>query len=127
MTVFHSVIKSFAAFGLLASIAAPSAAARQKLVPLESAQFDCDALQIDSRLDRATLHDLGPAHSLEEAAAVLDRHKIRYARGLRTLTLTGASQRLVRDITMMKQGEPIVLPNGEGSAICVLIPSPDSI
>jgi hypothetical protein len=43
------------------------------------------------------------------------------------LTLTSAPTRLVRDITMMKQGEPIILPNGEGSAICVLIPSPDSI
>jgi len=43
------------------------------------------------------------------------------------LTLTSAPARLVRDITTMKQGEPIILPNGQGSAICVLRPSSDSI
>ena len=121
------MIKSLAAFALLASVAAPSVAARQKISTLESAQFDCDALQIDARLDRATLRDLGPAHSLDEAAAVLNRHKVKYARGPRTLTLTSAPESLVRDITTMKQGEPIILPNGEGSAICVLRPSSDSI
>ena len=112
---------------LLASLALPATAARQRITTLESAQFDCDALQIDSRLDRATLRDLGPAHSLDEAAAVLNRHGVKYARGPRVLTLTSAPASLVRDITTMKQGEPIILPNGEGSAICVLRPSSDSI
>jgi len=112
---------------LLTALALPAAAARQKAIATISAQFDCDALEIDSPLDRATLRDLGPAHSLDEAAAVLNRHGVKYARGQRVLTLTSAKPSLVRDITMMKQGEPIVLPNGEGSAICVLIPSPDSI
>ena len=121
------MMRGLAAFALIALAATPSAATRQKLSPTESAQFDCDALQIDSRLDRATLRDLGPAHSLDEAAAVLDRHGVKYARGPRLLTLTSAPASLVRDINTMKQGEPIILPNGEGSAICVLRPSSDSI
>ena len=112
---------------LVAGLALPAVAARSRAEPPVSARFDCDALQIDSRLDRATLRDLEPAHSLDEAAAVLHRHGVKYERGPRVLTLTSAPPRLVRDINMMKQGEPIILPNGEGSAICVLIPSPDSI
>ena len=121
------MIKGFTFAVLLAGLALPATATRQRLPSTESAQFDCDALQIDSPLDRATLRDLGPAHSLDEAAAILNRHGVKYARGPRVLTLTSAPRRLVRDINMMKQGEPIILPNGEGSAICVLIPSPDSI
>jgi len=112
---------------LLAGLALPAAARPPKQPGTESAQFNCDALQVDSPLDRATLRDLGPAHSIDEAAAVLHRHGVKYERGERVLTLTSAPARLVRDITTMKQGEPIILPNGEGSAICVLIPSPDSI
>ena len=113
---------------LLAGLTLPVAAARPRSVQgLESAQYDCDALEISSRLDRSTLHDLGPAHSLDEAAAILNRHGVKYQRGLRVLTLSGAPARLVRDISTTKQGEPIILPNGEGSAICVLVPSPDSI
>jgi len=112
---------------LLVGLALPIAARAPRQPGTESAQFDCDALQIDSRLDRATLRDLGPAHSLDEAAAVLHRHGVKFERGQRVLTLTSAPARLVRDINTMKQGEPIILPNGEGSAICVLIPSPDSI
>lgn len=120
------MIRRIAIAVLVAGLALP-VAARPKAAGTESAQFECDALQIDSRLDRATLRDLGPAHSLDEAAAVLNRHGVKYERGPRVLTLTSAPTRLVRDINMMKQGEPIILPNGEGSAICVLRPSPDSI
>ena len=112
---------------LLACLALPVAARQPKPPGTMSAQFDCDALQIDSPLDGATRRDLGPAHSLDEAATVLHRHGVKFERGQRVLTLTSAPARLVREITTMKQGEPIVLPNGEGSAICVLIPSPDSI
>ena len=119
--------KGLAAFALIVLVAAPSLATRQKPALTQSAQFDCDALQIESRLDRATLRDLGPAHSLDEAAAVLNRHGVKYARGPRVLTLTSARASLVHDINVMKQGEPIILPNGEGSAICVLRPSSDSI
>jgi hypothetical protein len=111
---------------LLASLAAP-AVARPRVGGQTSAQFDCDAIAIDAPLDRSTLHDLGPVHSLDDAAAVLDRHKVKYERGPRVLTLSSAPAKLVRDITLMKQGEPIILPNGEGSAICVLMPSADSI
>jgi hypothetical protein len=121
------MIRCFIAAALLAGVALPAAARPPKAAATESAQFDCDALQIDSPLDRATLRDLGPAHSLDQAARVLNRHGVKYERGPRVLTLTSAPTRLVRDITMMKQGEPIILPNGEGSAICVLRPSPDSI
>ena len=112
---------------LFAGLAVPAAAARPKAPATASAQFDCDALEIDQPLDRATLRDLGPAHSLDEAAAVLTRHNVKFARGPRVLTLTSAPAKLVRDITVMKQGEPIILPNGDGSAICVLKPSADSI
>jgi hypothetical protein len=112
---------------LLTGLAAPAAAARPRTAATASAQFDCDALEIDQPLDRATLRDLGPAHSLDEAAAVLTRHKVKFERGPRVLTLTSAPAKLVRDITVMKQGEPIILPNGDGSAICVLKPSADSI
>lgn len=121
------MIRSFAVALLLAGLPLPVAASRQRLPDTVSAQFDCDAIEIDSPLDRATLRDLGPAHSLDQAAAVLNRHGVKYQRGARVLTITSAKPNLVRDITMMKQGEPIILPNGEGSAICVLRPSADSI
>jgi len=121
------MVRTLAVALLLAGLALPVAAMRTKPQDLLSAQYDCDALQIDARLDRSTLRDLGPAHSLEQAAAILTRHGVKFERGMRVLTLTGAPPRLVRDINTTKQGEPIILPNGEGSAICVLIPSPDSI
>ena len=111
---------------LLASLAVP-AVAKPKAIGQTSARFDCDAIAIDTPLDRSTLHDLGPAHSLDEAAAVLNKHGVKYERGPRVLTLSSAPAKLVRDITLMKQGEPIILPNGDGSAICVLRPSEDSI
>jgi hypothetical protein len=111
---------------ILAGLATPVAAA-PKAIGQTSAEFDCDAIAINQPLDRATLRDLGPAHSLDEAAAVLNRHGVKYQRGPRVLTLSSAPPKLVRDITLMKQGEPIILPNGEGSAICVLRPSADSI
>jgi hypothetical protein len=111
---------------LLASLAAP-AAAKPRAIGQTSAQFDCDAIAIDAPLDRSTLRDLGPVHSLDDAAAVLNKHKVKYERGPRVLTLSSAPAKLVRDITLMKQGEPIILPNGDGSAICVLRPSEDSI
>jgi hypothetical protein len=122
------MVRHITAALLLASLALPVAATRPKPGPaLESAQFDCDALEISARLDRSTLHDLGPAHSLDEAAAILTKHGVKYERGLRVLTLSGAPPRLLRELNTTKQGEPIILPNGEGSAICVLVPSPDSI
>jgi hypothetical protein len=111
---------------LLASVAAP-AGAKPRAIGQTSAQFDCDAIAIDAPLDHSTLHDLGPAHSLDEAAAVLNKHKVKDERGPRVLTLSSAPAKLVRDIPLMKQGEPIILPNGDGSAICVLRPSADSI
>jgi hypothetical protein len=121
------MVRTIAVAVILAGLAVPAAAARQKPPATASAEFDCDALQIDSQLDRATLRDLGPAHSLDEAAAILAKHGVKFERGPRVLTLTSAPPQLVRDITTMKQGEPIILPNGEGSAICVLRPSADSI
>jgi len=121
------MIRSLSVALLLAGLALPATARVPRAAGTQSAQFDCDALEISSQLDRATLRDLGPAHSLDEAAAVLNRHGVKYQRGPRVLTLTSAPTKLVRDITTMKQGEPIILPNGSGSAICVLRPSPDSI
>ena len=121
------MVRPLAVALLLTGLALPAAAARPRTAATASAQFDCDALEIEQPLDRATLHDLEPAHSLDEAAAVLTRHNVKFARGPRVLTLTKAPAKLVREITVMKQGEPIILPNGEGSAICVLKPSADSI
>jgi hypothetical protein len=120
------MVRTIAIALILAGIAVP-ATARSRADRTTSAQFNCDAIQIDARLDRATLRDLGPAHSLDEAAAVLSRHGVKFERGPRVLTLTSAPPGLVRDITTMKQGEPIILPDGNGSAICVLRPSEDSI
>jgi len=117
----------FLTVALLLTGLAAAAAAAPKAIGHTSAEFDCDAIAINQPLDRATLRDLGPAHSLDEAAAVLNRHGVKYQRGPRVLTLSSAPPKLVRDITLMKQGEPIILPNGEGSAICVLRPSADSI
>lgn len=120
------MIRALTTIALFATLAAP-AAAKPRAIGQTSAQFDCDAIAIDQPLDRATLHDLGPAHSLDEAAAVLNKHGVKYERGPRVLTLSSAPAKLVHDITLMKQGEPIILPNGDGSAICVLRPSADSI
>ena len=114
---------------LLASLAAPVTArlAPARTPVLGVSQADCDALSTSQRFDPATLRDLRPAHSLEEAAAVLEKHGIKFVRSQGFLALDGLSQRALRDIATMPQGEPIILPNPEGSAICVLRPSADSI
>jgi len=39
----------------------------------------------------------------------------------------GLSPRELRDIANLPQGEPIILPYEQGSVICVLRPSADSI
>jgi len=73
------------------------------------------------------MRDLRPAHSLDAAAAVLAKHGIKFVRSQGFLSLEGLSPGELRDIATLPQGEPIILPNTEGSAICVLRPSPDSI
>jgi len=121
------MVRSLAVALVLTGLAVPAAAARPKAPATMFVQFDCDALEIDQPLDSATLHDLEPAHSLDEAAAVLTRHNVKFVRGPRVWTIPEAPPKLVREITTMKQGEPIILPDGDGSAICVLRPSADSI
>jgi hypothetical protein len=109
---------------------AVAAAARTPAAPESTAasqQFDCDALAINQRLDGATLRDLGPAHSLDAAAAVLQHHNVKFQRTHGVMTVSGVTPKLLHDINNLPQGEPIVLPSGEGSAICVLRPSADSI
>jgi hypothetical protein len=116
---------------LLASLSGPLAAkpappkARQP--QLVSAQFDCDALSIDQPIDAATSRDLVPAHSLDAAAAVLTKHRVKFARSQGVMTLDRIPENIVRDINVLPQGEPVILPNGQGSIICVLRPSADSI
>jgi hypothetical protein len=90
-------------------------------------QADCDALSTSQRLDAATLRDLRPAHSLDAAAEVLSKHGIKYVRSQGVLPLDGLSERELHNIATLPQGEPIILPADEGSAICVLRPSADSI
>lgn len=122
------MVRTFTAALLLATCAAPIAAKpAQKQLEMTSAQFDCDALSTSQRLDAATLRDLGPAHSLEAAAAVLARHGVKYERSQGVMMLNEVSKRMLREINLLPQGEPIILPNGDGSAICVLRPSADSI
>jgi hypothetical protein len=116
---------------LLASLptqlAAKPAAPKARQPQLVSAQFDCDALSIDRPIDAATARDLIPAHSLDAAAAVLTKHGVKFARSQGIMTLDGIPQRIVHDINVLPQGEPVILPNGQGSVICVLRPSADSI
>jgi hypothetical protein len=92
----------------------------------ESAQFNCDALNVASPLDRATARDLGPAHSLDAAAAVLARHNVKFERSQGQLSVSDAPKTVIQQIYQLPQGEPIVLPNGDGVTICVLRPSADS-
>ena len=113
---------SLAASGVAAARPAPS-------VPpaLGVTQADCDALSTTQHIDPATLRDLRPAHSLEAAAAVLTKHGIKFVRSQGSLSLEGLSPRELRDIANLPQGEPIILPYEQGSVICVLRPSADSI
>lgn len=115
---------------LLAFLSAPLCARSPSIPRAEtdtSAQFNCDALSIGQRLDAATLRDLGPAHSLEAAAAVLIKHGVKFQRSQGVMTLESVPADMLRHIVSLPQGEPIILPNGDGSAICVLRPSEDSI
>jgi hypothetical protein len=112
---------------LIAAIAAPLAARPARTPALASTQFNCDALSTSGKLDAATLRDLGPAHSLDAAAAVLAKHGVKYERTQGVMTLSGVPERMLRNINTLPQGEPIILPNGDATAICVLRPSADSI
>ena len=102
-------------------------AAPVRPVDTESLQLACDALNIAGRLDNATSRDLGPAHSLDAAADVLTRHKVKFTRGHGVMTLTDAPSPVIKQIYELPQGEPIVLPNGADTTICVPRPSADSI
>lgn len=123
------MVRYLAAALFLTALTAPVAARPVGSLPplLGVAQADCDALSTKQRFDPATLRDLRPAHSLEAAADVLTKHGIKFVRSQGYLALDGLSQRELRDIATLPQGEPIILPNAEGSAICVLRPSADSI
>lgn len=108
-------------------IAAPTlAAAPAKPAATESLQLSCNALDVNGPLDAATARDLGPAHSLDAAAAVLARHNVKFTRSVGTMTLTDAPSAMVQQIYRLPQGEPVVLPNGENTTICVPRPSADS-
>ena len=123
------MIRFIAACALLSTVAVPAAA--KPILPrapmLGVPQADCDALSTNQRLDAATLRDLRPAHSLDAAAEVLNKHGIKYVRSQGVLPLDGLSERELHNIATLPQGEPIILPADEGSAICVLRPSADSI
>lgn len=90
------------------------------------AQFNCDALTVSQKLDRSVARALEPAHSLEAAEAVLTQYKVPFARSRGMMTMSGVPQKVVDRIYTLPQGEPIILPSGEGVAICVPRPSADS-
>jgi len=123
------MVRTITAALLLATCAAPVAArtAPAKAPDMTSAQFNCDALSVSQQLDAATLRDLGPAHSLDAAADVLTRHGVKFERSQGVMTLPDIPLSMKRDIDTLPQGEPIILPNGDGAAICVLRPTQGSI
>lgn len=96
-------------------------------VALSSADYDCDALAVNHNLDPSVMRDLKPAHSLDAAAAVLARHGVKYRRFQGTLSLMDVPAAVLENINRTPQGEPFILPDDDSSAICVLLPSPDSI
>ncbi len=109
-------------------LAAPACWAAPTAAPeTESLRLACDSINVAGSLDQATEKDLGPAHSLDAAAAVLDQHKVKYTRGHGVMMISDAPAAMVKQIYQLPQGEPIVLPNGEDTTICVPRPSADSI
>ena len=96
------MIRAFILGFLFSCMAAPLAAKPVAHKPhrpaLVSAEFDCDALSINSPLDAATTRDLGPAHSLDAAAAVLTKHGVKFERSQGVMTLNGIPARIVHDI-----------------------------
>jgi hypothetical protein len=110
---------------LLACIAAMPALAAPP-PDMTSTQFNCDAINVPVRLNPNVSRDLQPAHSLDAAQAVLERHKVPFERSRGTMTMSGVPQKVVDQIYRLPQGEPVILPNGQGMTICVLRPSADS-
>ena len=111
---------------LLLAAAPTLAAAPAAPVETESLQLRCNALDVNGTIDAATARDLAPAHSLDAAAAVLARHNVKFTRSVGTMTLTDAPSAMVREIYRLPQGEPVVLPNGENTTICVPRPAADT-
>ncbi|WP_294392714.1 hypothetical protein [uncultured Sphingomonas sp.] len=110
----------------LCLLAVPQLAAAAPAPSLISTQFNCDALTVSQKLDKTVAQELEPAHSLEAAQAVLTRHGVPFQRSQGMMTMSGVPAKVLEQINTLPQGEPIVLPNGEGVAICVLRPSADS-
>jgi hypothetical protein len=112
---------------LLFLVATPALAAPPaKIDQTESLQLSCDAINIAGQLNTMVLKDLGPAHSLDAAAAVLEQHKVKFRRSRNVMMLSNAPSSMIREIYQLPQGEPIVLPNGEDTTICVPRPSADT-
>ena len=107
----------------LPALAAPRAPRPITTGPM---QLNCDMLSFVGMLDKATTRELGPAHTLDAAATVLDNHKIPFSRERGTLTFGEMPKKLLDDLNALPSGEPIILPNNTGGAICVLIPSAET-
>jgi hypothetical protein len=110
----------------LSPIVAPIMVHAAPTPELLSTQFNCETLTVSQKLNKNVARELAPAHSLDAAEAVLTRHKVPFERNRGSMTLSGVSRRVIEQIYTMPQGEPIILPQGEGVAICVLRPSADS-
>ena len=121
------------AFLILASAVAlsPPLAAESRRAPVQQAstgpqQISCDMLSFAGQLDRATSRELVPTHTLDAAAAVLTRHNVTFTRERGTLTFGQMPKKLFEDLNRLPPGEPIILPNQDGGAICVLVPGGDT-
>jgi hypothetical protein len=112
---------------LLLIAAAPGQSQAPMAAETDSLQLACDALNIAGQLNNATLRELGPAHSLDAAAAVLERNKVKFTRHRNVMMLSDAPSAMIREIFQLPQGEPIVLPNGDDTTICVPVPHEDSV
>ncbi len=109
------------------ALASPAAAA-PRVAPASAGplQINCDMLNFTGALDKATERELVPAHTLDAAAAVLDRHKVPFSRERGTLTFGQMPKKLLDNLNALPAGEPIILPNEGGGAICVLVPQAET-
>ena len=105
------------------TIASPRSAAGKSTGPI---QINCDMLNFTGALDKPTERELGPAHTLDAAAAVLERHNVPFSRERATLTFGQMPKRMLDNLNALPPGEPIVLPNDTGGAICVMVPSAET-
>jgi hypothetical protein len=113
----------------VAALGAATLAAQRPAKPGEAqtpVELNCDALRWTGPLDKMTHDELGPAHTLDEAATILTRHKITFTRSRGMISATMPESEF-KQIATLPQGEPIIFPDGDGGTICALVPGADSV